>query len=159
MSALSLTGAARLGSVAPLILRLVAGVIMAWHGYQKLIGGPAAFGGVLESLAVPAPVLMGWVVTLVELVGGVFLVVGLLTRLAALLLTLNLIGAIYLVKVDVGFITPVESPPAPGAELDLALIACFLAILVLGAGRLSLDHLFGIEKRKPVLVDPKALSA
>lgn len=159
MSALSLPVAARLGSAAPLVLRLLAGIIMAWHGYQKLIGGPAAFGDVLESLGVPAPVLMGWVVTLVELVGGVFLIVGFLTRLAALLLTLNLVGAIYLVKVDVGFITPTENPPLPGAELDLALIACFLAILFLGPGRPSLDHLFGIEKRKPVLVDPRALSA
>ncbi len=62
---------------------------MAAHGLQKLLAGPAGFGQALAQMGVPLPVLMGYVVTLVELVGGVLLIVGLLSRLSALLLTIG----------------------------------------------------------------------
>ncbi len=85
---------------------------------------------------------MGYVVTLVELVGGLLLIVGLFSRLAALLLTIDLVIAILLVKVNVGFIS---GSSGTGAELDLALIAGFLVILFAGPGRLSVDHALGLE--------------
>ena len=69
--------------------------------------------------------------------------VGLLSRLAALLLTINLVFAILLVKVGVGFLSPQSG--GVGAELDLALIAGFLAVLFAGPGKISLDHALGIE--------------
>lgn len=144
MGALSLSPASRLAGFAPLIVRVIVGVIMAAHGWQKLVGGPGNFGGFLQQLGIPLPGLMGYVVTLVELVGGLLLIVGLLSRLAALLLTIDLVVAILLVKVNVGLIAPPES--GAGAELDLALIAGFLTILLAGPGRLALDHVLGIEK-------------
>ncbi len=52
----------------------------------------------------PAPVLMGYVVTYAELAGGIPVILGLLTRLAALVLTIDLVAAIVLVKVNVGLI-------------------------------------------------------
>ena len=143
MRTLALSPMDRLAEFAPLVVRAIVGVIMAAHGLQKLLGGPANFGGVLGQLGVPAPTLMAFVVTLVELVGGILLVVGLLSRLAALLLTINLAVAILLVKVGVGFLSPQSG--GVGAELDLALIAGFLAILFAGPGRISLDHALGIE--------------
>lgn len=80
---------------------------MAAHGLQKVIMGPAAFGQMmLAGVGVPLPTLMAYVVTFVELVGGVLLILGLFSRLAALLLTINLIVAILLVKVNVGLIAP-----------------------------------------------------
>ena len=142
-----------IGGATPLIVRVIVGVIMAWHGWQKLDGGPANFGnGLLDGLGIPFPVFMGWVVTLLELVGGVMLVIGLLSRLVALLLTINLAVAIALVKVDVGLIAPQGG--GVGAELDLALIAGFLVVLLLGPGRPSVDHVLGIEETVPTLVDP-----
>lgn len=149
MNTVSLSAAGRLAGLAPLILRLILGGIMLVHGWQKLQGGPAAFGrGALAGLGVPAPVLMGYVVTFTELIGGALLIVGLLSRLAALALTINLTVAIALVKVNVGLIAP-EGKGA-GAELDLALIAGFLAILVMGPGPTSLDTAFRLEKvREP----------
>ena len=69
---------------------------------------------------------------------------GLLSRLAALALTIDLVVAIFLVKINVGLIAPQGG--GAGAELDLALIAGFLAILLAGPGRLSLDYLVGIER-------------
>jgi putative oxidoreductase len=83
------------------------------------------------------------VVTLVELIGGILLIVGLLSRLAALLLTVDLVVALLLVKVNVGLIAPQGS--GAGAELDLALIAGFLVILFAGPGKLSIDHALGLE--------------
>jgi putative oxidoreductase len=133
---------ARFAGLAPLVVRVIVGIIMALHGWQKLQGGPANFGQALAGLGVPLPVFMAYVVTFVELVGGILLIVGLLSRLAALLLTIDLVVAILLVKVNVGFLSP---EGAVGAELDLALIAGFLVILLAGPGRLSLDHVLGIE--------------
>ena len=144
MSLLALSPMNRLAGLAPLVVRLIVGFIMAAHGLQKLVQGPAGFGQVLAGLGVPLPVVMGYVVTLVELVGGILLILGLLSRLAAALLTINLIVAISLVKVNVGLIAPPQS--GAGAELDLALIAGFLVVLLMGPGGLSLDYLLGVER-------------
>ncbi len=143
MNALALTPLSRLAGLAPLIVRLIAGTIMAAHGWQKLVGGLGNFGQFLGQLGVPLPGLMAYVVTLVELLGGVLLILGLLSRLAALLLTINLTVAILLVKVNVGLIAPPEA--GAGAELDLALIAGFLTVLLLGPGKLSLDRMLGLD--------------
>ncbi len=134
---------ARLAGLAPLVVRVIVGIIMALHGWQKLQGDLAGFGQRLGELGVPLPVFMAYVVMLAELIGGILLIVGLLSRLAALVLAIELVVAILLVKVNVGLISPPGGPP--GAELDLALIAGFLVILLAGPGRLSLDHVLGIE--------------
>jgi putative oxidoreductase len=144
MRTLALSPLNRLAELAPLILRVVLGTIMAAHGLQKLQAGPANFGAALGQMGVPLPTLMGYVVTFVELVGAVLLIVGLLSRLAALVLTIDLVVAISLVKVHVGFLSPPQG--GAGAELDLALIAGFLAILLAGPGRLSVDGARGIER-------------
>ena len=146
MRALGLWPIARLAVLAPLVVRVIVGIIMTAHGLQKLTEiGPANFGGqLLAGLGVPWPVFFGYVVTFTELIGGILLIVGLLSRLAALVLTIDLVVAISLVKVNVGLIAPQGS--GAGAELDLALIAGFLVILLAGPGRLSLDYLLGIEE-------------
>jgi len=60
------------------------------HGWQKLQGGPADFGQqVLANLGVPLPAFMGYVLTFTELFGGILLIIRLLSRLAALALTIN----------------------------------------------------------------------
>ena len=145
MGALSLSSLSRLAGLGPLAARVIIGVIMAAHGLQKLQGGPANFGGLLGQLGIPAPTLMAYVVTFVELVGGILLIVGLLSRLSALLLTINLTVAVLLVKTGVGLLSPMGSPGV-GAELDLALIAGLLVVLFAGPGRFSLDHVLGIER-------------
>jgi putative oxidoreductase len=145
MGVLGLSPLSRLAELAPLAVRLIVGIVMAAHGWHKLLGGPANFGEFLAQLGVPLPGLMAYVVTFVELVGGLLLVVGLLSRLSALLLTATLVVATLLVKVNVGLIVP-HDQPGVGAELDLALIAGFLVILLAGPGRLSLDQALGIDQ-------------
>jgi putative oxidoreductase len=132
----------RLSDLAPLVLRLVLGGLMIAHAYQKISIGPAEFGRLLVGLGVPA--FMGYVVCYTELAGGILLVVGLLSRLAALALIVDLVVAIALVKVNVGLIAP--RGMGAGAELDLAYIASYLAILLGGPGRFSLDRLIGIDR-------------
>jgi putative oxidoreductase len=143
MRTLALSPLNRLAELGPLAVRVIVGTIMAAHGLQKVQAGPANFGAFLGQMGVPLPTLMGYVVTLVEVVGGVLLIVGLLSRLAALVLTIDLVVAILLVKVNVGFLSPPQG--GAGAELELALIAGFLVILLAGPGRLSVDHALGYE--------------
>ncbi|MEJ7819187.1 MAG: DoxX family protein [Rubrobacteraceae bacterium] len=146
MNVLALSPLGRMAGFGLLAARVILGIIMTAHGFQKLTQmGAGAFGEqVLGGLGVPAPVLMGYVVTFVELLGGVLLIVGLLSRLSALLLTINLIVALFLVKLGVGLIASPES--GAGAELDLALIAGFLVVLFAGPGALSLDRILGIDR-------------
>ncbi len=153
---LSLSPLHRLASLAPLALRLPVGVVMAVHGWQKLTQiGPANLGkGMLSQLGVPAAVPVAHAMTFAELTGGVLLIVGLLTRLATLPLLVILVGAIVLVKTDLGLVAP-PGALLPGAELDLALIGGLLAVLLLGPGRPSLDHLLGLETGVPVLLDSR----
>jgi putative oxidoreductase len=145
MRMLALSPLNRLAEFAPLVVRVIVGVIISAHGWQKLMGGPANFAGGLTHLGVPLPGLMAWVVTFVELVGGILLIVGLFSRLAALLLTIEFIVIILTVKIHVPLIAPPNSA-YPGTELDLALLAGFLVVLLMGPGRISLDHALGIER-------------
>jgi putative oxidoreductase len=87
---------------------------------------------------------MGYVVTFTELIGGLLLMAGLLTRLAAIALTVDLVMAIILVKSKVPLIMPQDKPGA-GMELDVALIAGFAIALFAGPGRFSLDRAFGVD--------------
>lgn len=136
----TLTGAA---SVAPLILRAAGGIVMTAHGLDKLGSGPEMFGETLAQLGVPLPVFTAWLVALIELLGGIALLVGLLTRLAAALEAIVLVVATLLVKVNVGFLS---GDGGAGAELDIALIAVFLGLILLGPGRASIDYAVGIER-------------
>lgn len=106
MNALSLTPMDRLASLAPLAVRVIVRIIMVAHGLQELTGRPANFGQGLAGMGVPLPVLMAYVVTFVELIGGILLIMGLLSQLAALLLTIDLAVAILLVRVNAGLIAP-----------------------------------------------------
>ena len=137
----------RLAGITPVVVRLIIGVMMFVHGLDKLTGDPAGFGQFLGSLGLPAPLVLAWAVTLLELIGGAMLIVGLLTRLVAALMTVELIGAIVLVTGSRGLI----GAEAVGFERDLAYIAGFLVMLLLGPGKPSIDHAIGLEKTTPTL--------
>lgn len=150
MSLLGLAPLRRLAPAAPVIARLLVGTVMAVHGWQKLTEmTPAGFGeGMLDMLGVPAPLLFGWIVTLIELIGGIALILGALTRVAALLNAAVLVGALVLVKVDIGMIAPTGAE-MPGAELEFGLLAGLLTVALLGPGKPSVDHALGVESGVP----------
>lgn len=143
MKVLALRPLGSLAGFAPTVLRVIIGIIFTAHGWDKLQGGPSNFAGFLTTLNVPAPEIMAWLVTLLELVGGIMLILGVLTRIVALLFTLLMIATTLLVKVDVGLI----GEQGAGAELDLALLAGVLAIALLGPGKLAVDDKIGLGDR------------
>ena len=130
---------------APLVLRIVIGGLFIWHGIDKFNVGISMIEEMFTMWGVPAPGLTAPLTAVVEIVAGIMLVVGLGTRVAAMALSVVMIGALIYVKQDLGIIS---SQPMPGAELDLALLAGLVAVIVLGPGRLSLDHQVGIEPRE-----------
>jgi putative oxidoreductase len=161
MHTLSLPWLHRLAPIAPVAARLLVGIVMAVHGWQKLTDmTPAGFGqGMLgDMLGLPLPVVLGWSVTLVELVGGVLLIVGALTRVAALANIGVLVGALLLVKVDIGLIAPMGAD-MPGAELEFGLLAGLITVALLGPGRPSVDHAVGIETSRPTLGEPEPVAS
>lgn len=131
----------RAAGVIPVIARLVFGGMMFFHGLDKLRGGVSGFAGLFVDKALPLPSVLAWGVTLLELVGGLMLVVGLFARVVAALMTLELIGAIVLVTGAVGLI----GEGATGYERDLAYIVGFLVVVFCGPGRPSLDQLIRVE--------------
>ena len=123
------------------ILRVIAGITFAAHGAQKLfVYGFAGVTGSFAQMGVPLPGITGPLVALVEFFGGLALVVGLLTRLAALGLALDMLGAILLVKLSGGFFAP------KGFEQELGLFAAAATLAVTVAGALSLDAV--IDRRR-----------
>jgi putative oxidoreductase len=148
------TASARLGpavSAVLLLLRLVAGLIMAYHGLSKFQGGIPNFAGAVQSLGFPASIVLAWIVALLELVGGLMVAVGLFARIPAALIALEmLITGVYvkLIKAGLGFVAPGEQPGV-GAEVDFLYLVAFLVVAVLGPGMYSLDAAMGREKAVP----------
>ncbi len=120
-----------------LIVRAMLGLIMAAHGLQKLLGmGLGGVAGMLGTLGVPAPELFAAVVMLVELAGGIALMLGLFTRVAAALVALNMLVATLLLHLPRGFFVA-----DGGVEFSLMLLAAAVAVGLAGPGVFSLDHL------------------
>ncbi|GAA4913883.1 putative oxidoreductase [Nonomuraea thailandensis] len=129
--------------VAALIARVATGVIFVAHGWQKWQSGLGATAQGFREMGIPMPELAAGYATIVETVGGIFLILGLLVRPVALLLLINMLGAIAFVHGTKGVMVG-----EGGWELTGALGALSLLFLALGGGRISLDAIFGAMFRR-----------
>ena len=125
------------------LLRVVVGLTFFMHGYQKLFQmGVGGVGGFFGSLGIPAADLAAVVVSVIELVGGLALIVGVLTRFFGVLLAVDVLVALLLVHRPNGFFVGDN-----GIELVLVLAASGLALALTGPGALALDGALGVERR------------
>lgn len=120
------------------ILRVVIGVIFVTHGAPKLFGGIEAtaqyFG---EGLGLPLAGLLAWVVTLLEVFGGISLILGFLVTPVAVLFIVEMLVGILLVHAPEGWY--VIGPGQNGAEFNTLLISGLLALIFAGPGTAAID--------------------
>jgi putative oxidoreductase len=127
---------------APLVLRVVVGLIFAVHGYQKFTTGITGIGGFFGNIGIPFPTVMAAVVIFVELVGGIALILGLGVRYFGLLMAITMAVAI----LKVHFVNGLTGQG--GYEFALTLLAASLSLALSGAGPLSLDDMLCGKKKK-----------
>jgi putative oxidoreductase len=139
---------------APVPLRLIVGYGFMEHGFAKLARGPDAFPVILQALGVPAPHLMGWLTILVEIFGGLAVLLGALVPLASIPMATVLLVAIVTVHLPYGFssikLQAVTAAGAqfgpPGFETDLLYLACLAALVLGGSGPLAVDGLLSTRR-------------
>ncbi len=114
------------------ILRVLAGLSLALgHGMKKMPPSDSFIDGVGD-LGFPIPIVFAWMAALSELVGGVLVAAGLLTRPSAFVIMCTMLVAAFLQHGD---------DPFSRQELPLIYSAVFLLFAVIGAGRISIDAL------------------
>ena len=131
------------------ILRVMLGVVFVMHGYYGLtILGPAGAAGFITRMGYPAgaATLLAWYLIVVHLVGGALMLVGLWTRLVALLNVPIMASAVFLFHLPQGFFVRgviVDAAAgraiAAGYEFALLVLVATLAVALLGSGALSVD--------------------
>ncbi len=137
------------------IVRLTLGVIFVAHGAQKVLGwfGGAGWSGTIEAFAkqgMPAPVTA--LIMIAEFFGGLGVLFGCLTRIAAFGPAIVMTGAIVLVHLKNGFFLNWFLVPGKGhgMECNLAYLAMAVAVMLAGPGALSVDEAVFGRRADPV---------
>lgn len=119
----------------PLPIRILAGIAFIAHGIPKL-ADPAMTQGFFGNIGLPPELAIP--IGLLEVIGGIALLVGLVTRIASILLIIEMIGSSIVAKLSEGFVG--------GFELDLLLMSVAISLLLTGPGKISVEY--GILKRE-----------
>ena len=138
-------------------LRLVVGYGFLAHGVAKWSRGPENFGKLLQQIGVPLPAATAWIVTLLEVFGGLAILGGVLVTVVSLPLIVSQLVAMFTVQLRYGFSSvntigltadgPVFGPP--GYEINLLYIASLLAFALLGPGPLSAERWLATGRNRP----------
>jgi putative oxidoreductase len=131
----------------PVPLRLIVGYGFMQHGFAKLSKGPDAFAMILQGIGAPAPHFLAWITILVEVFGGLAVLIGVFVPLVSVPMSAVLIVAILTVHLPYGFssikLISVTAGRAqfgpPGYEVALLYLACLAALVIGGSGPLSID--------------------
>ncbi len=134
------------------LLRVIVGIVFLAHGYQKLfvwgIGGVAASFG---QMGIPAPHVSAFLATFAEFFGGLALLLGLFTRLAAIPVAFTMVVAMLQVHLRGGFFAP------KGIEYPLTLLVANVALIVAGGGAFALDNVIfkSVKSERPQVVEER----
>ncbi|MDV7354151.1 DoxX family protein [Rhodococcus oxybenzonivorans] len=124
-----------------LIARVGIGIIFLAHGWQKAFtNGLDKQTAGFESMGVPLPGISAFVVTWLEIIGGLALIVGAAVPIFGILLFLDMVGAFYIAHIDKGIFAS-----EGGYELVLALGVSSLLLAVVGSGAYGVDGLLGAK--------------
>jgi putative oxidoreductase len=134
---------------APVPLRLIVGYGFMEHGFAKLARGPDVFASILHAIGVPLPHFMAWSTILVEIFGGLAVLLGAAVAFVSLPMAVVLLVAMFTVHWPYGFssiklltITPAGAQfGQPGFETALLYLACLAALVLGGPGPLAIDGL------------------
>ncbi|HEY8125466.1 MAG TPA: DoxX family protein [Methylocystis sp.] len=140
-------------------LRLIVGYGFFLHGYAKFARGPEHFAAILQAIGLPFAELLGWATVIVELVGGVMILLGVFIPIAAVPMIVVLLVAIFTVHLPNGFssikLMSYDAAGAhfgqPGYETDVLYVAGLLALCFAGAGPISLDAYLSARRDPPVV--------
>lgn len=135
------------GAATLLVVRVVMGVAFILHGWPK-IQNPMGWMNAMGGEGVPS--FLQALAALAEFGGGIALLLGLLTPLAALGIVCQMLGALFMVHFPMGH-PFVAATGGPSYELPLVYLALAILLLVMGPGRWSFDALlFGRTREKPM---------
>jgi putative oxidoreductase len=122
-------------TVVSTIMRVVLGILFLVHAISKFQMGLGNVEAWFSSMGVPG--MLAYVVAVLELVGGIMLIVGLFTRYVSALFVIMLIGAIFTMKLSAGLL---GNGQMAGYELDLSFILVAMYLFVTDATPLSVDY-------------------
>jgi putative oxidoreductase len=133
--------------VAPIALRLIVGYGFLAHGMAKVGRGPEHFARILDAIGIPFPFLISLATIGVEIFGGLLVLAGAFMVIVSVPMIIVLLVAMFTVHWQYGFssikLQAVTEAGAqfgqPGYECDLLYIACIVALLAIGPGRLAID--------------------
>ncbi|WP_126424970.1 DoxX family protein [Brevibacillus marinus] len=123
--------------IAATIIRVVLGIIFFAHGFDKVSNGLANIAGWFASIGLPG--VLAYLVAIIELVGGLALIIGLGTRYVAVLTAIIMVGAIGKVKLANGLL---GGSQGAGFELDLALLAMSVYLILHDRSAFAVDRFF-----------------
>lgn len=119
------------------IARVVLGILFLAHGIDKLHMGLSNVEAWFDSIGIPG--VFAYAVAIIELVGGIMLIMGIFTRYVSAMFVMVLLGAIFTAKLSVGLL---GNGQMAGYELDLSFIIISMYLIVAERSPLSLDYLF-----------------
>jgi putative oxidoreductase len=126
-------------NLVPLLLRIGVGLTFFFAGLDKVLGGTAGLAGFFGSLGVPLPQLMAPFISYLELLGGLALLLGLLTRPIALLLAADMLVALLLVAIPSAMGTPSIALGWNNLRVEFLLLISCLTLALSGSGLISID--------------------
>lgn len=137
--------------VAPLIMRVVLGLVFFPHGAQKVFGWFGGYGlsGTLDFFTntMGVPLLFALLVIAAEFLGAIGLLLGFLTRFAAFGIACVMTGAIFMVHLPNGFFMNWAGNQAgEGYEYHLLALGLAVALMIVGGGKISVDRLLSNKK-------------